>query len=176
MSPPCLCFLRWRGERERLGALGPGLRTAWPRKPAFAAWSPGARGLRVRGAPPGVRTAWPRKPAFAPWWVPGSIALGWFDRFRLVLARFPDASEPVAEADRGGAVALRLRARASVSSVARLTKPTRSTFAPAAHGAGLVRCASPLLYQEERDPPGASRGEPGSSNRRSFALNCHGCR
>ena len=46
-----------------------------------------------------------------------SFALGSHD----VLALFPEASEPVVEADRGGAVVLRLRA--SMAAAARLTKP-----------------------------------------------------
>ena len=91
-----------------------------------------------------MRTAGPRKSAFATGWGSGStvsvgqadavsIALGWS---HSVLALFPEASDPVAEMERGGAVVLRLRD--SIASVARLTKPLRPMSAKRPAGADRV--------------------------------------
>ena len=98
-----------------------------------------------------MRTAGPRKSAFATGWGSGStvsvgqadavsIALDWSHNVR---ALFPDASEPVAEMDRGGAVVLRLRD--SIASVARLTKPLRPMSAKRPVGAERVWSQAPAV-------------------------------
>ena len=105
-----------------------------------------------------------------------SFALGSHD----VLALFPEASEPVAEAERGGAVVLRLRA--SMAAVARLTKPLLmySSMKPLGNAQGVELEAASLVLLFALEKSALSVGSvacgatPRHSHRRRFGLNSHG--